>query len=135
MDAIQTVIDAVVTGASAVAKDAASEVVKGAYERLKKLFVGSSASRQQGLETPVGIHDNSVEPIELRKHLESLDQETLLEAVARAQKLMALLRPSISQTGYSLSIQGDVHNLVQGSEANVTIIQGSRSKRKRRTGP
>jgi hypothetical protein len=132
MDAIQTVIDAVVTGASAVAKDAASDMVRGAYDRLKRLFVVASPGKQDDQATRIEIDDNSVKPRELRKHLETLDQETLLEAVARAKRLMDLLKPSISQSGYNLNVQGNVHSLVQGSRANVTIIQRSRSRGKKK---
>jgi hypothetical protein len=122
MDAIETVVQAMVSGAGAVAKDIASDAAKKAYAYLKQIFVKSATSPDGHSNSNIG-KDISLEPVELRRQIEALDHNVLLEAVVRAEKVLTLLKPSVEQIGYSLNIQGNVQTVVQGKNPKVTIVQ------------
>jgi hypothetical protein len=121
-----------VSGAGAAAKDITSDAAKRAYENLKQIFVRHPSSGPGSVIKPEANKEIPIEPVEIRKRVENLNKQEFSEALERAEKLLNLLRPSLSQTGYSVSVQGDVHSLVQGSQANVTINQQRPSSRRQK---
>lgn len=125
MDHVQVIVDALVKGAAPVAKEMMTDACKRAYNGLKDVLrrkMASTLITQQPLPAPAV----------LRSAVEVLDVETLTEAASQARVVLQYLQPTLSQQAYSLSIDGDVGNLVQGSGVSVTIIQDAASTRKRR---
>ena len=132
MDPVELIVNAMVSGAGAAAKDITSDAAKRAYESLKQIFVRNPSSGTGAVTKSEVTQEPPMEPGEIRKRVENFNRQEFSEALENAEKLLKLLKPSLTQTGYSVTVQGDVHSLVQGSQANVTINQERSPLRRRK---
>ncbi|HZT35218.1 MAG TPA: hypothetical protein VFA15_04810, partial [Nitrososphaera sp.] len=111
----------------AAATKVGNKAVNDAYQGLKALLrrkhKGKSSDRTL---LDKGTKRSSAENARLKTALEKSDVENDPKVVEAAQKLMTLIDPKNAATGkYSLQVTGDVHGVVQGDNAQVSMTFGS----------
>jgi hypothetical protein len=131
MEPLSLIVAALVAGATAAAKDTATQAVKDAYQGLKTLvqrrFAGNAAAETALTEV------EKPEKSELwRRPLEDAVRETKAyeqeEIVRAAQKLLTLVDPQQAAVGkYNVQIAGNVRGLAQGDHQTVTMNFGKDS--------
>jgi hypothetical protein len=126
MDPVSLIEAALVAGATASAKDAASQAVKDAYAGLKtllsRLFAGKSHAQ-------VILDEHEADPQTYEKPLKKLlteahaDQDANL--LAAAERVMTLVQPQQAGMGkYSIQNTGTVQGQVIGDHVNVDMSFG-----------
>lgn len=127
MDPVSTILAALAAGAVAAAKETVGTAIKDAYGGLKSLIKAKLGDKTLA-KAAVDAHADEPEPAEtiLRPALDeaAFDQDEELLVAARELLAAADSDGSVSRR-YSLQITGNVHGVVQGDHASVTMNFGS----------
>lgn len=136
MDPITAVLAALAAGATAAVQETAGSAIKDAYEGLKTLLKTKFAGKALA-SAAVEAHasDTAAAEAVLRPALQAqaAGQDAELLAAARALLKLADADGSVARR-YALQVGGDVHGLVQGDHATVTMNFGTLSRGEGRGG-
>ena len=128
--AIQTIVEAVTTGAAAAAKGIAGSLVKSSFEKLTKGITNAlGLDRKEELLKRIESEPERAKP-ELARLLMTIDANALSQLAEAARSFMELAQPQLTQNAYHLSVAGDVQTLVQGSGAQITVNAAAKSRRR-----
>ena len=126
MEPISLILGALAAGATAAAKETASQAVKDAYAGLKSLIqkkFGGKANAEAALEGYAEKPEVWKEPV--KDALQTAAAERDAEILKAAKALMAQLDPQGAAAGkYSVQAES-VQGLVQGDHANVVMNFGN----------
>jgi hypothetical protein len=128
MDPLTLILTALGTGAAFLAKQAASEAVKDAYQALKTRLQQKFADKP---EATVALAKYADKPDVWRAPVHEALTETAAdqdrELITAAQQLLALVDPQQAAMGkYNVQIAGQVQGFVQGDHAQVTMTFGDK---------
>jgi hypothetical protein len=131
MDPVTLILSALVAGATAAAKDTATQGVKDAYLGLKALIQRRFAGKQ---EAEVALAQHEQKPDVWKEPLKAALTDTGTarddEVVKAAQALMKLVDPQQAAVGkYNLQITGDVQGIAQGDHQQVEMNFGEKPKK------
>jgi hypothetical protein len=129
MDPVTMILAALGAGATAAAKDTASQVVKDAYSGLKALIQKRFAGKPQA-ETALREHeaDQDTWKKPLEKSLVESRVAQAPEIIESAQRLLQLVHPEQHAQGkFNLQITGTVHGQQIGDGGTQQNIFGSKS--------
>jgi hypothetical protein len=105
MDPVTLILTALAAGASAALKDSATDVVKGAYEKLKGLLRGKLGARPHG-EMVLEAYEEDPDSAEklLGKEIREAGADVDEEIIKAAKTLADLTAPEASRS-YTMNIQ------------------------------
>ena len=132
MDPTTLIVTALAAGASAAAKDMASQAVKSAYQGLKALIQRKFAGKSDA-ESVLEKYEKKPEVYKepLKDQLTQVAAEKDEEIIRAAQKVMALVDPQQAAKGkYNAQVVGNVYGLAQGDHQQVTMTFGDKSPEK-----
>lgn len=128
MEPMSLILTALLTGASAVAKDTAGEAVKDAYQGLKTLIQRKFAAKPEA-ELALEKHEEKPEVWKepLKDELAQTQADQDEEIILAAQKLMSLADPERARQGaYNVSIGGSVYGFVQHNTGEINMNFGNK---------
>jgi hypothetical protein len=132
MEPTSAIFAALAAGAAAAAKETAGTAIKDAYEGLKALVKRKLGGKAiAGAAVDAHAEEPAAAEAVLRPALKEAAVDRDNELLDAAKRLLALAdRDGTVQRRYSLHVAGDVHGLVQGDHANVTMNFGGTPSRK-----
>lgn len=130
MDAVNIILTALMSGATAGAQGIAGDAIRDAYQALKSLIQNRAAGRQSA-ETILTKYEENTDTWE--KPMKDLlveiraDQDRLI--LEAAELFLAELKAQEPRgPKFNLQVKGDVQGMVQGDHANVTMNFGKPGK-------
>jgi len=125
LDPLTLIIAALATGIGLAGEAAVTEATKDAYQKLKGAIAAHFGKKAQHQEALAAFEKDPEQKAPLVQALVDSGAAQDPGVAAAAQRLLAAADPEGHAAGrYELHVAGDVHGLVQGDRANVTMNFG-----------
>jgi flagellar biosynthesis/type III secretory pathway protein FliH len=135
MEAIDLIMNALITGTALGVKDVAADTVKDMREKLKKLLQSNFAQKPNSEVANNTLARYEQEPDKWQEQMREVlvDHEVGQESeiIEAAKHILTLVNPQQAAMGkYNAQITGPVEGFVQGDHANVSMTFGEHTIRK-----